>query len=60
MLRHCAVSAVERQAGYAVAVAFAGHEPNRSGVTGTYVKANVCEVAKAIQALSDEPHPLAT
>lgn len=41
VLRQTAVAAVERTASYAGAVAFAGHQPDRSGVTGTYVKASV-------------------
>jgi len=60
VLRHTAISAVERVAGYAVAVAYAGHQPTRAGVTGTYVRASVNEVAAAIEKLSGEPHPLST
>ena len=57
MLRHTAVTAVERTAGFAVAQAFAGHAP--SSVTGTYTKADISEVAGAVAALTGEPHPLA-
>lgn len=57
MLRHTAVTAVERAAGFAVAQAFAGHAP--SSVTGTYTKADITEVAAAVAALTGEPHPLA-
>lgn len=59
VLRHCAIAAVEREAGYAVAVAFAGHRADRSGITGTYAKASVEEVAAAVSRLSGEDHPLA-
>lgn len=56
VLRHTAITAVERVAGYSVAQAFAGH---RSGtVTGTYTRARIDEVAAAVAVLSGEPHPL--
>ncbi len=57
VLRHTAVTAVERVAGFAVAQAFAGHTPG--SVTGTYTKAGIGEVAAAVAALTGEPHPLA-
>jgi integrase/recombinase XerC len=57
VLRHTAITAVERLAGYAVAQAFAGHTP--SSVTGTYTKAGIAEIAAAVAMLSAEPHPLA-
>jgi integrase len=57
VLRHTAITAVERLAGFAVAQAFAGHTPN--SVTGTYTKAGINEVAAAVAALTGEPHPLA-
>jgi hypothetical protein len=46
VLRHTAITAVERIAGFAVAQRFAGHSPN--SVTGTYTKADIAEVAKAV------------
>lgn len=58
VLRHTAITRVERHAGYAVAARFAGHS-QRSNVTGTYIKASVHEVAAAVAALTGEPHPLA-
>ncbi|MCC8250193.1 tyrosine-type recombinase/integrase [Saccharothrix luteola] len=61
-LRHTTLTWVERNFGYAVARAFAGHaEPtsNRYGVTSTYVKASLTEIATAVQALTGERHPLA-
>lgn len=57
VLRHTAITAVERVAGFAVARAFAGHEPG--SVTGTYTKASIHEVAAAVAVLTGEPHPLA-
>lgn len=53
---------VERNFGYAVARAYAGHTDSGSetGATATYVRASLAEVAAALAALSDEPHPLAT
>jgi integrase len=58
VLRHTAITAVERIAGHAVAQAFAGH--SASSVTGTYTKARLGEVAAAVAALTGEAHPLAT
>lgn len=58
VLRHTAVTAVERVAGFAVAQKFAGHAG--SSVTSTYVKADVSEVAAAVAVLSGESHPLAS
>jgi integrase len=57
VLRHTAITAVERTAGFAVAAKFAGHTP--ASVTGTYTKADVAEVARAVARLTGEPHPLA-
>lgn len=57
VLRHTAITAVERVAGFAVAARFAGHTPG--SVTGTYTKADISEVAAAVARLTGEPHPLA-
>lgn len=57
VLRHTAITAVERVAGFAVAQKFAGHAG--TSVTSTYVKADVSEVAAAVTALTGEFHPLA-
>lgn len=60
-LRHTTLTWVERSFGYAVARAYAGHataSTNRYGVTATYVRASVQEVAEALSALTGEPHPL--
>ena len=52
---------VERNFGYAVARAYAGHtDSGEAGATSTYVRASLPEVAAALAALSGEPHPLAT
>ncbi len=57
VLRYTAITAVERVAGYAVAAKFAGHTPG--SVTVTYIKADLREVARAVEILTGEPHPLA-
>jgi integrase len=57
VLRHTAITAVERVAGFAVAARFAGHVPG--SVTGTYTKADISEVAAAVAILTGERHPLA-
>ena len=61
-LRHTTLTWVERIYGYGVARAYAGHataSTNRFGVTATYVKADIRDVAVALAALTGEPHPLA-
>lgn len=60
-LRHTILTWVERNFGYAVARAYAGHNDSGSepGSTATYVRADIHEVAAALAALTDEPHPLA-
>jgi integrase len=58
-LRHTTLTWVERQFGYAVARAYAGHNgKSDAGTTSTYVRADVYEVAVALAALTGEPHPL--
>ena len=64
-IRHTTLTWVERNFGFAVAEAYAGHEDNgrgsRSmGAMATYVRAGLPEVATALAALTGEPHPLAT
>jgi integrase/recombinase XerC len=60
-IRHTTLTWVERNFGYAVARAYAGHtDGGDAGVTSTYVRASVSEVAAALAALTGEPHPLAT
>lgn len=60
-LRHTTLTWVERNFGYAIARAFAGHFERSGdvGTTTTYVKAGLHEVATALAALTGEPHPLA-
>jgi integrase/recombinase XerC len=61
-IRHTTLTWVERNFGYAVARAFAGHADGsgEGGATSTYVRASLSEVAAALAALTGEPHPLAT
>ena len=61
-IRHTILTWVERNFGYAVARAYAGHTDGGSeaGATATYVRASLAEVAAALAALTGEPHPLAT
>lgn len=60
-LRHTTLTWVERNFGYAVARAYAGHSDSGSdvGTTSTYIRASLQEVAAALAALTNEPHPLA-
>jgi integrase len=60
-LRHTTLTWVERNFGYAVARAYAGHADSSgdAGTTTTYVRASLQEVAAALAALTGEPHPLA-
>ncbi|GAA4734324.1 tyrosine-type recombinase/integrase [Phytohabitans rumicis] len=60
-LRHTTLTWVERHFGYAIARAFAGHDGRTdAGTTSTYVRADLYEVANAVAALTNEPHPLAS
>jgi integrase len=61
-LRHTTLTWVERNFGYAIARAYAGHAPGSgdTGTTSTYVRASLPEVAAALAALTSEPDPLAT
>jgi integrase/recombinase XerC len=60
-LRHTTLTWVERNFGYAVARAYAGHNDSGSdaGTTSTYIRASVQEVAAALAVLTSERHPLA-
>jgi len=61
-IRHTTLTWVERNFGFAVAHAYAGHTDGRGesvSVTSTYVRATLAEVAIALSALAGEPHPLA-
>lgn len=59
-LRHTTLTWVERNFGFAVARAYAGHAAGgRDGsATATYVRASLHEVAAALAALTGEAHPL--
>jgi hypothetical protein len=61
-IRHTTLTWVERNFGYAVARAYAGHTDagGDAGATSTYVRASLSEVAAALAALTGESHPLAT
>jgi integrase/recombinase XerC len=58
-IRHTTLTWVERSFGYAIARAYAGHSETSgdAGVTSTYVRASLQEIAAALSALTDEPHP---
>ncbi len=60
-IRHTTLTWVERNFGYAVAHAYAGHtDPGGDpSATATYIRATLHEVAAALAALTGEPHPLA-
>jgi integrase len=60
-IRYTTLTWVERNFGYAIAAAFAGHASRgtRRGATHTYVEATLEEVATALAALTGEAHPLA-
>ncbi|MFD1044415.1 tyrosine-type recombinase/integrase [Kibdelosporangium lantanae] len=58
-LRHTTLTWAERNFGYAVARAYAGHTgKGDGGTTTTYIRADLQEVATALAALTGEPHPL--
>jgi integrase/recombinase XerC len=59
-LRHTTLTWVERNFGYAIARAYAGHtDAGNAGTTATYVRASLAEIANVLAALTAEPHPLA-
>ena len=61
-LRHTTLTWVERNFGFAIAHAYAGHTDgagDTGSATSTYVRATLTEVAAALAALTGEPHPLA-
>ncbi|MBB2940643.1 integrase [Actinoplanes lutulentus] len=59
-LRHTTLTWVERNFGYGIARAYAGHTDNTGPATTTYIKADLHAVAAALAVLTSEPHPLAT
>ena len=58
-LRHTTIIWVERNYGYAVARAYAGHTDAYGGSMLTYIKGHPVEVATALSVLTGEIHPLA-
>ncbi|MFS8105190.1 hypothetical protein LFM09_49680 [Lentzea alba] len=56
--RHTTLTWVERNFGYGIARAYAGHTDAKGGSTLTYIKGVPREVATALSALTGEPHPL--
>lgn len=62
-IRHTTLTWVERNFGYAVARAYAGHAERVGGDVGAtagYVRASMHEVTDALSALTGEPHPLSS
>ncbi|WP_280465738.1 tyrosine-type recombinase/integrase [Nocardia brasiliensis] len=57
-LRHTTLTWVERTFSYAVARTYAGHRGKGPGITATYVKSDLAEVAAALSVLTGEPHPI--
>ncbi|MBP2471185.1 site-specific recombinase XerD [Crossiella equi] len=58
-LRHTTLTWVERNFGYGVAKAYAGHFSNNDNTsTSSYIRANLVEVATALSELTGEKHPL--
>lgn len=58
-LRHTTLTWVERNFGYGVARAYAGHTDSTGPATTTYIKGQIHEVAAALSAMTGQPHPLA-
>jgi len=58
-LRHTTLTWVERHFGYGIARAYAGHTNSTGPATTTYIKADIHDVAKALSAMTGQPHPLA-
>jgi site-specific recombinase XerD len=59
-LRHTTLTWVERNFGYGIARAYAGHTDKTGPATTTYIRADLQAVATALAALTGQPHPLAT
>jgi integrase len=60
-IRHTVLTWVERNFGFAVAQAYAGHEDHgrNARAMATYIRAGLPEVATALSVLTGERHPLA-
>lgn len=60
-LRHTTLTWIERNFGYAIARAYAGHEAGTGAdATVTYIRADIAELARALTILTGESHPLAS
>jgi integrase len=59
-LRHTTLTWVERNFGYGIARAYAGHTDRTGPATTTYIKADLQAAATALATLTGQPHPLAT
>jgi integrase len=55
-LRHTTLTWVERHYGHAIARGYAGHT-SKTDATSIYTKANLTNIAIALSALTNEPHP---
>ena len=58
-LRHTTLTRVERNFGYGIARAYAGHTDKTGPATTTYIRADLQAVATALATLTSQPHPLA-
>ncbi|PTA46018.1 site-specific integrase [Micromonospora sp. RP3T] len=58
-LRHTTLTWVERHFGYGIARAYAGHTDSPGSSITTYIKADLHDVANALSAMTNQPHPLA-
>jgi integrase len=58
-LRHTTLTWVERNFGYGIARAYAGHTDSVGPATTTYIKADIHDVAIALAAMTGQSHPLA-
>jgi integrase len=58
-LRHTTLTWVERQFGYGIARAYAGHTDSVGPATTSYIKADIHEIATALSAMTGQLHPLA-
>lgn len=59
-LRHSTLTWVERNFGYGITRAYAGHADSTGPATTTYIKADVQAVVTALAALTGQPRLLAT
>jgi integrase/recombinase XerC len=57
-VRHTAITNVERIAGFGIAREYAGHFAPTAATTTTYIQATLEEVARVVELLTGEEHPL--